>query len=108
MWPFSADQPANAALLSITHDAAFELLSVRAGDGARQPLRMRGKGTVDFSVDGMRKEVRALLDKLKGPEGTRVRANTLRLGEELDKSWHEGGQANEDAERFLHRFVGPA
>jgi hypothetical protein len=98
------DQPGNAALLSLTHEAAFELLSVRSGDGARQPLRMEGKELVDFSVAGVRKEARELLKKLKGPEGVRVRANADRLGAELDKSWKEGGEAHGELERFLNRF----
>jgi hypothetical protein len=106
MWPFGGDQPGNAALLSITHEAAFELLSVREGDGAQQPLRAKGKAPVDFSVNGVRKETQDLLIKLKGPEGQRVRANAERLGDELDKSWKEGGEARRELQRFMHKFLG--
>jgi hypothetical protein len=108
MWPFIGDQPSNAALLSITHEAAFELLSVRSGLGARQPLRMEGEEPVDFSIEGVRKETRELLVKLKGSEGVRVRSNAERLGVELDKSWKEGGEASGELQSFLSKFFGSA
>jgi hypothetical protein len=106
MWPFASDQPANAAILSVQHEAAFELLSVRESHGARQPLRLEGKTAVDFSVDGVRKETRELLQKIKGPEGERVRANADKLGSELEKSWKEGGEAREQLDKFLSKFLG--
>jgi hypothetical protein len=106
MWPFSADQPANTELLRGTHDAAFDLVSVRAGSrGAQQPLRLKGQPPVDFSIEGVRREVRDLLQKTKGPEGERVRANALRLSNELARSWREGGEASKEVERLLHQFV---
>jgi hypothetical protein len=100
MWPFGGDQNNNAALMSITHGAAFELLSVRES-AARQPLRMHGRTTLDFSLKGTREEMRALLAKLKGEEGEHVRANAERLGDALDLGWKEGGEAREELERFL-------
>lgn len=106
MWPLIGDQPTNAALMSITHEAGFELLSIRDGPGARQPLRMEGKAPVDFSVDGVREETRELLVKLGGPEGMRVRANAVRLGEKLDKSWKEGGEARGELQKFMHVVMG--
>jgi hypothetical protein len=106
MWPFHADQPTNAALLSITHGAAFELLSVREGGAARQPLRAKGKTPIDFSIEGVRKETRELLVKLKNSEGERVRANAVHLGEELEKSWKEGGEARGELQRFMQMFLG--
>jgi hypothetical protein len=101
MWPFGGDQNNNAALMSITHGAAFELLSVREADAARQPRRMHGRATLDFSLEGTREEMRALLAKLKGEEGERVRANAERLGDALDLGWKEGGEARGELERFL-------
>jgi hypothetical protein len=105
MWPLIGDQPGNAALLSITHEAGFELLSIRDGPGARQPFRMEGKAPVDFSVDGVRNETRELLVKIKGSEGARVRVNAARLGDELEKSWQDGGEAREELRRFMHMFM---
>jgi hypothetical protein len=104
MWPFIGDQPGNTALLSITHEAAFELLSVRDGVGAQQPLRMVGKAPVDFSVEGVRDETRALFAKINGFDGKRVRANVERLGTELDNAWKDGGEAREELQRFMSQF----
>jgi hypothetical protein len=75
------------------------------GTGARQPLRMEGKEIVDFSVEGVRRETRELLRKIKGEEGARVRANAERLGAEIDKSWKVGGEARGELDRFLQRFA---
>jgi hypothetical protein len=105
MWPFALDQPRNAAITTITHEAAFELLSVREGSAARQPFRMKDKAPVDFSIDGVRNETRELLTKLRGKEGERVRANALVLGESLSRAWKPGGEAGEEAERFLRTIV---
>jgi hypothetical protein len=105
MWPFAADQPANSAILSVSHEAAFELLSVREAQGTRQPLRLEGKRLVDFSVEGVRKETQELLQKIKGPEGKRVRANAEKLGSELEKSWKDGREASLELNRFLARFL---
>jgi hypothetical protein len=106
MWPFASDQPANAAVLNVVHDAAFELFSVRTGVGARQPLRLEGKAVIDFSVDGVRAETRALLQKVKGADGERVRANALRLGAALDQAWEKGGEADVRLDDFLERVLG--
>jgi hypothetical protein len=105
MWPFASDQPANAAVLSVVHGAALELFSVRTGAGARQPLRREGADVVDFSEDGVRRETRELLVKLKNLEGMRVRENALRLGAELERAWEKGGEADVGLNDFLGRVL---
>jgi hypothetical protein len=105
MWPFAGDQPANSAILNILHEAAFELFSVRQAQGARQPLRLEGKAVVDFSVDGVREEIRELLHKIEGTEGKRIRTNAEKLGSELERSWKKGGVASEELNRFLDKFL---
>jgi hypothetical protein len=105
MWPFGGDQVINSIMLSVEHEAAFELISVREAGAARQPLRLEGKDAVDFSVEGVRQETRALLKKIKGAEGARVRTNAERLGEALGAAWNEGGEARHDLERLLSKFV---
>jgi hypothetical protein len=105
MYPVAGDQPGNAALISVKHQAAFELLSVRTGLGAQMPYRCRGGPSPDFSVEGVRKEVRELLERLKGEEGGRVRANAERLGEAYAKGWDEGGEAKTNLEQLLKLYV---
>jgi hypothetical protein len=91
-------------MLSLTHGAAFELLSIREAVGARQPLRTEGRALIDFSVEGVRAETRALLSKLDGVEGQRVRGNAEGLGEALERGWKEGGEARGELERLMTRF----
>jgi hypothetical protein len=108
-WPFLGDQPSNAALMSLTHCAAFELLSVREGEGARPPLRVVQGGTsakpIDFTIDGVRTEVRELLALLNGVEGVRARENTEKLGAAMERSWKDGGEASLQLTAFLEKYV---
>jgi hypothetical protein len=111
MWPFASDQPINAALLSLTHGAAFELLSVRSGAGARPPYRFNddhNSQSVAFTVDGVRKETHELLARLKSEEGVQVRANAEKLGDAMEGSWKKGGEADLQVEAFLGKFVDSA
>jgi hypothetical protein len=108
-WPFGGDQPYNAATLTLTHDAAFELLSVREGAGARQPLRADRAGIkIYFTIDGVRGETRQLLLRMRNEEGARIRANARKLGEAMDSSWHPGGDASTQLEALLRKYVDQA
>jgi hypothetical protein len=60
---------------------------------------------VDFSVDGVRREVRELLVKLRGEEGKEVRKNADALGAAMEKSWTEGGEAISQTNAFLAKYV---
>jgi hypothetical protein len=104
MWPFAADQPSNSAILVNKHSAAFELHSVRSGKAMRQPRRLEAQKAIDFSVDGVRQEVRDLLIKLKGPEGVEVRQNASKLGIIIGNSWKKDGEANTQVEAFLCKY----
>ncbi|KAI5115708.1 hypothetical protein M0805_003487, partial [Coniferiporia weirii] len=41
-WPYESDQPTNAANISLTHNAGYELLEVRTGNGLRPLHRLDG------------------------------------------------------------------
>jgi hypothetical protein len=106
IWPFTGDQPTNAAMLTQDRKAAFELLSVREGPAAQVPLRAQRAGIeVDFTVDGVRKEVRQLLAQMRGEEGARVRANAEKLGEAMAASWQQDGEARTQLEDMLRKYV---
>jgi hypothetical protein len=96
--------------LDLTHRAAFELLSVREGEGAQPPLRIvrAGAPPIDFSVEGVRKEVIQLLERLRSDEGALVRANAEKLGAAMDKSWNKDGEASIQLEKLLLKYVGEA
>jgi hypothetical protein len=109
LWPFAGDQPHNAAILALKHKAAFELLSVREGPAAKTPLRAEHAGVeVDFTVEGVREETRQLLSQIRGDEGARVRANANKLGEAMDASWQERGDASTQLDAFLRKYVDEA
>jgi hypothetical protein len=109
LWPFSGDQPHNAAILTLKHNAAFELLSVREGPATQPPLRAERAGViVDFTVDAVRKEARQLLVQIHGDEGARVRANANKLGEAMDASWKQDGEASTQLEALLRQYVDQA
>jgi hypothetical protein len=98
--------------MAFTHRAAFELLSVREGDGARPPLRVVQGGPsakpIDFTFDGVRAEVRELLALERGEEGRRVRENAEKLGAAMDASWQDGGEANVQLAAFMDKYVDTA
>lgn len=90
--------------MTITHQAAFELVSVRMGEGARQPYYLADQAPVDFSIEGVRREVRDLLEKLRGSEGAQVRTNAEALAVEMEKGWKRGGEADTQADKLLRVY----
>jgi hypothetical protein len=104
-YPMAADQPGNALLMSVKHDAAFELLSVRSGLSDRLPYRCQDGPRPEFSVEGVKREIRELLRRMKGEEGRRIRANFERLSEAYKKTWDEGGEAQVNLEAFLRKYL---
>jgi hypothetical protein len=105
LWPFIADQPGNTALLNISHEVVFELVSVRQGVLMHQPRHLEGKEAVDFSIDDVRMEAPMLRGELEGTEGNRVRANTERLGAEFDKLRYEGRSAHRELQRLVQIYL---
>lgn len=106
-WPLGADQPANAAYLSIVHKAAFELIEVRSGENGTKPLR-RFENTdykPTFTTDAVKTEAVGLLAKLKGEEGKVVRSNFQKLSEKMMKSWDEGEESRNELNDFYKKFV---
>ncbi|KAL0569933.1 hypothetical protein V5O48_012025 [Marasmius crinis-equi] len=106
-WPMGVDQPLSAAILTLEHKASFELIAVRTGKGIAQPHRFSGdsREKVQFTLDGVRAEVRQLLIKIKGEEGKAVRANAERLSEQISQLWKEGGEARVEMEHFLRKYL---
>ncbi|KAF9043665.1 hypothetical protein BDP27DRAFT_1455173 [Rhodocollybia butyracea] len=102
LWPMSGDQPVNAATLTCTHKAAFELIEVRSGeDGTKPLLRFENidyKPT--FTVDAVRVEVEELLVKIRGEEGRMVRSNFEDLSDNMLRSW-EWGECNYSLHELL-------
>ncbi|KAF8577033.1 glycosyltransferase family 1 protein [Ramaria rubella] len=97
-WPIDADQPANAAYLTLDLDVAFELIEGRTGHGLK-PLH-RGvtpKGT----IEAVAAEARDVFQRARGPEGLRKRKNAEKLRDDMRKEWEEGGNALKNLRKFL-------
>ncbi|KAF5345928.1 hypothetical protein D9758_011456 [Tetrapyrgos nigripes] len=113
LWPQTADQPQNAATLTLSHKAGFELIEVRTGEnGTRKPYRFKDSEPAQlptFTVEAVRREIREVLQKLKGEEGLLVRKNFERLSREVLTSWDENprGEARESMEMFLKKDGAP-
>ncbi|KIK52853.1 glycosyltransferase family 1 protein [Collybiopsis luxurians FD-317 M1] len=107
-WPYSADQPYNAAR-TCQHNAGFELVEVRTGErGTQRPYRAKDRlesQSPSFSVSAARDEFRQLLGRIEGDEGRVIRANFERLGQLMDKTWNEGNEAKKNLNAFLQRFI---
>lgn len=109
-WPFSGDQPYNAAHLSENLKVALELVEVRTGEcgvgvnGKTKPLHRSGR-----AAQGTRAAVRAeflgVIDAVRGEKGAEIRANTQRLKSMFNEAWEQGGDAREQVRAFLKEFV---
>lgn len=89
-WPFDGDQPFNAANVCGTHDAGYELLEVRLGNGLR-PIHRLGDKCPEGTVDAVRREMSEVLDMARGEDGLVKRQNAQRLGELFSETWSASG-----------------
>ncbi|KAL0570331.1 hypothetical protein V5O48_011628 [Marasmius crinis-equi] len=106
-WPVSGDQPLNAALLSVKLQAAFELISVRGGEGAKSPARLTSsQADPEFTVDAVREEFRGVLRNMKGKEGEAIREKFGKLpGAAIERLWDEEEQSRKEFELFVRKHV---
>ncbi|KAF5339270.1 hypothetical protein D9758_013333 [Tetrapyrgos nigripes] len=104
-WPIGADQPLNAANMTLVKKAGFELIEVRTGEyGTRKMYRFKDSDPKDlptFTVEAVRREIRELVTKLKGEEGLAVRKSFEKISREFLSGWNEGGEARESMDTFL-------
>ena len=89
-WPFDADQPVNAANLTVVHNVAYELFEVRTGHGLR-PIHRLGDRAPEGSLEAVRREAREVLTKARGEDGAVKRANAQKLSKAIINTWKEDG-----------------
>ncbi|KAI5117421.1 hypothetical protein M0805_004052 [Coniferiporia weirii] len=94
-WPFEIDQPINAANISLTHNAGYELLEVRTGHGLRPLHRLEGRAP-EGTIAAVRREAAEVFTKARGEDGAEKRANAQRLAKAFAQYWEEGGQGWEE------------
>lgn len=98
-WPFAAEQPLNAIQLTENLGVAYELLEVRTGDGLR-PIYRTGKAPAG-TLDAVRAEAAAVLDKAFGADGEAKRAKVRELRETSLRLWAPDGAAARAGEDLL-------
>lgn len=100
LWPFLADQPLNAIYMTDVLQIAYELIEVRSGKYAHQPIFRNGRKPVG-TMDAMKDEIRDILQKAFGEDGAKKRQRLLALQERVNRDWDEGGPSLRDATAFL-------
>lgn len=98
-WPIAADQPANAAYLTLTLDVAFELIQVRTGESGLRPLYRGVQPT--GTLDAVASEARHVLQSARGEEGEKKRRNAEVIRNNLKQAWEEDGEGLTDLRRLL-------
>ncbi|KAK7045957.1 hypothetical protein VNI00_006952 [Paramarasmius palmivorus] len=105
-WPNHSDQPYNAAMVTLKHEAGFELLSIRR-ESSGIPYRSH-TGVVEipsFTFEGVKQEITSLLTKLRTVEGSRIRANFEVVGQRINAAWDNGNESRHEFGLFLKSFV---
>ncbi|KAI0760926.1 UDP-Glycosyltransferase/glycogen phosphorylase [Trametes elegans] len=102
-WPVFSDQPSNAIHLADDLRVAFELLEVRHGHGLGKICR--SGYTPVGTVDAVRAEVRAVLERAFGEEGEGMRERAREMGKRLGGAWGVDGAARNEVDAFLDELV---
>jgi len=98
-WPMDADQPSNAARLSLTLDVAFELIEIRTGHGLKPLFRgITPKGT----IDAVESEFYEVFRNAKGPVGHRKRQNAHVLRDAMIAELVEDGDNMKNLRKMLN------
>jgi hypothetical protein len=98
-WPIEADQPANAARLSLVLDLAFELIETRVGLGLK-PLHRGIEPT--GTHEAIEYEMRKVLQDARGMIGDRKRKNVHAMRDAIQGTWSED---NGDALKRLRNLL---
>ncbi|KAF7342305.1 Glycosyltransferase family 1 protein [Mycena venus] len=101
-WPFEADQPIGAAILSQNLNVAFHLMEVRTGKGLQQLY----SGKVPQGTDAsMRAEFKEVIDNCRGTVGNEKRKNAKKMQAEFSKAWAAGGSSLLALNEFFARHL---
>lgn len=102
-WPYASDQGLNAAHLTRNLDAGYELFEVRTGDGLKPVYHLQGK-TPTGTVESVKEEASAILDKAYGEDGEKKRANVKSLQEKILNVWSDDGTSTKELKALVEAF----
>ncbi|GJJ13356.1 hypothetical protein Clacol_007608 [Clathrus columnatus] len=101
-WPMDAEQPANAAYITLILGIAYELLEGRTGLGLKPMCRgAKPQGT----LEALEEEIRVTLDKAFGEDGEAKRENIRILRDKVKAGLKEGGDSAVDFENFVKTYL---
>ncbi|GJJ12672.1 hypothetical protein Clacol_006916 [Clathrus columnatus] len=101
-WPIDAEQPPNAAYITLTLSIAYELLEGRSGLGLKPMHRgITPRGT----LEALEEEVQVILDKAYGEDGKVKRENIRILRDKMREDLREGGQSVAELENFIRDYM---
>lgn len=89
----------NAAHVTDNLDIAYELIEVRTGENGLKPIYRTGRKPVG-TIDAVREEMNAVLDKALGEDGKKKRANVEKLREAVLAAWEENGPSRQALQSF--------
>ncbi|KIJ46333.1 glycosyltransferase family 1 protein, partial [Sphaerobolus stellatus SS14] len=100
-WPITADQPYNAALISITLNIGYQLTEARTGDAGLRALKsgVQPAGT----VEALLREIRYILEKARGEDGKLKRQNAHTIKIKMKAAWDDQGEAAVELRKLLSK-----
>ncbi|KAJ7146988.1 hypothetical protein C8R44DRAFT_864685 [Mycena epipterygia] len=97
VWPVTAEQPVNAALLSSgPNPVAIELVQIRAGPSIAPSLR--GGPKITGTVEDVSAEFKAAFEAARGAKGAALKANTVNMAKALREA--RAGEASDELIRL--------
>ncbi|KIJ46276.1 glycosyltransferase family 1 protein [Sphaerobolus stellatus SS14] len=98
-WPICADQPYNAAILSLRLNVGYQLTEARTGEAGLKALKRGAQPT--GTVEALQRETREILEKARGVDGKLKRQNAQDLQSQMKAAWNEHGEAVTELKRLL-------
>ncbi|KIJ46325.1 glycosyltransferase family 1 protein, partial [Sphaerobolus stellatus SS14] len=98
-WPLFADQPYNAAILSLRLNVGYQLTEARTGEAGLKGLKRGVQPT--GTVEALQRETREILEKAHGADGKLKRQNARNIQVQLRAAWNDDGEAVTELKRLL-------
>ncbi len=83
---------------------AFELVEVRTGHGLK-PLHRIGGRKPEGTRAAVGREMREVIDAMRGEAGQELRRNAEAVKAEMQKSWDKGGSAEKELRLLLEKMI---
>lgn len=86
-------------MVSMNHNAGYELLEARQ-DVALRPMHRLGGKAPSGTIEALKKEAIDVFTKARGADGELKRANAQKLGKQFADLWEKDGFGWKELQRF--------